>query len=257
MIKFYFNLFFFKFLLWVVVILLCDSCKPAYDRSCLKKTGSLDSLEIELVPFEKLNLGEHITYILVQDTVDKVVVSGGSNLLNFIDISSESTNSTLTIRNNNRCRFLRYNTSNVLVEIHFNQMREIIFNGSESLSNRGLLEMDNLKLVTLGAAGSISLNLEANEIHCINDFGWPDIEISGKCNIFRAEIYGHQLMDTRQLIVTSHVNVISNAGTKSQINSQGVPLRVELRGTGDLWYYGEPTSIDKKEYNSGRLINKN
>ena len=257
MIKFNFNLLLYKPLLLLVVIPIFNSCKPAYDRSCLKKTGSLHSLEIEVIPFEKLNLGEHITYILVQDTVNKVVVSGGSNLLNFIDISSESTNSTLTIRNNNRCRFLRYNTSNVLVKIHFNQLNEIVFNGSESLSNRGLIEMDNLRIVTLGAAGSISLNMEANEIQCINDFGWPDITISGKCDIFRAEIYGHQLMDTRQLIVTSHVNVISNAGTKSQINSQGVPLRVELRGTGDLWYYGEPTSIDKKEYNSGRLINKN
>ena len=143
------------------------------------------------------------------------------------------------------------------MEIHFNQMSEIIFNGSESLSNNGLLQMDNLKIVTLGAAGSISLNLEANEIHCINDFGWPDIEISGKCNRFRAETYGHQLMDTRELVVTNDVNIISDAGTHSQINVQGVPLRVELGGTGDLWYYGEPTSIDKKEYNSGRLINKN
>ena len=117
--------------------------------------------------------------------------------------------------------------------------------------------MDNLKIVTLGAAGSISLNLEANEIHCINDFGWPDIKISGKCNTFRAEIYGHQWIDTRDLLVNSEISVISNAGTQSKINVQGVPLRVELGGTGDLWYYGEPTSIDKKEYNSGRLINKN
>ena len=257
MIKLNFNLFLFKLLLLLVGNAVFNSCKPAYERSCLKKTGSLDSLEIELVPFETLNLGEHITYLLIQDTIDKVVIYGGSNLLNFIDISLESTNSTLTIRNNNRCRFLRYSTNNVLVEIHFNQMSEIIFNGSESLSNNGLLQMDNLKIVTLGAAGSISLNLEANEIHCINDFGWPDIEISGKCNRFRAETYGNQLMDTRELVVTNDVNIISDAGTHSQINVQGVPLRVELGGTGDLWYYGEPTSIDKKEYNSGRLINKN
>ena len=33
-------------------------------------------------------------------------------------------------------------------------------------------------------------------------------------------------------------------------------LKVELSGTGDLWYYGLPLSIDKKEYNSGKLIDK-
>ena len=257
MTKFKFNLLLFKLLLLMVVIVLCISCKPAYDRSCLKKTGSLDSLQIELAPFEKLNLGEHITYLLVQDTVDKVVVSGGSNLLNFIDVYTDLSTSTLNIRNNNRCRFLRYNTGDILVKIHFNHLSEIVFNGSETLSNRGLLQMENLTVVTLGAAGSISLNLDANEIHCINDFGWPDMEVSGECNIFRTEIYGHQSINARNLIVNSEVNVISNAGIRSQINVQGVPLRVELGGTGDLWYYGEPSSIDKKEYNSGRLINKN
>ena len=257
MTKFKINLLLFKFLLLLFIIVLCISCKPAYDRSCLKKTGSLDSLKIELVPFEKLNLGDHITYLLVQDTVDKVVVSGGSNLLNFIDVYSDLSTSTLNIRNNNRCRFFRYNTGDILVKIHFNHISEIVFNGSESLTNKGFLQMENLKIVTLGAAGSISLNMDANEIHLINDFGWPNANISGTCSIFRAEIYGHQWIDTRDLLVNSEISVISNAGTQSKINVQGVPLRVELGGTGDLWYYGEPTSIDKKEYNSGRLINKN
>jgi hypothetical protein len=32
---------------------------------------------------------------------------------------------------------------------------------------------------------------------------------------------------------------------------------VELSGIGDLWYYGIPPEIVKKEYNSGRLIDKN
>ena len=209
------------------------------------------------MPFEKLNLGEHITYVLIQDTIDKVVVSGGTNLLNFIDVSSNISSSTLSIRNGNRCRFLRYKTNDILVKIYFNKLSEIVFNGSDSLTNIGLLQVDDFKLVTIGAAGSISLNIAANQIHCINDFGWPDVNISGECNMFRAEIYGHQLMDTRNLVVNNELRIVSNSGTRSKINAQDVPLRVELSGTGDLWYYGEPTSIDKKEYNSGRLINKN
>ena len=53
------------------------------------------------------------------------------------------------------------------------------------------------------------------------------------------------------------MDLISQAGTISKINAQGTVLKVELSGTGDLWYYGIPSEIIKKEYNSGKLIDKN
>jgi hypothetical protein len=57
--------------------------------------------------------------------------------------------------------------------------------------------------------------------------------------------------------VNESIDLISQAGTLSKVNAQGNVLKVELSGTGDLWYYGVPSQIIKKEYNSGKLIDKN
>ena len=64
-------------------------------------------------------------------------------------------------------------------------------------------------------------------------------------------------INSKNLLVNESINYISRAGTLSNINADGCELKVELSGTGDLWYYGLPLSIDKKEYNSGKLIDKN
>ena len=152
--------------------------------------------------------------------------------------------------------FWRYKNNEILVYIHFKHLDELIYNGSETLSNDGVLQLDDIQITTTGAAGSINLNLTANEIYNYNELGWPDITLSGSCDFLRSEILGNMYINSKNLLVNESINYISRAGTLSNINADGCELKVELSGTGDLWYYGLPLSIDKKEYNSGKLIDK-
>jgi len=87
--------------------------------------------------------------------------------------------------------------------------------------------------------------------------GWSDITLSGQCVLLRSHIFGNQILNATDLVVDGSINYVSQAGTLSKINAQFIELKVELSGTGDLWYYGFPSEIDKKEYNSGKLIDKN
>ena len=77
------------------------SCKPANERSCFKRSGESDSLLIELPSFDKLILGEHMRFVLVQDTIQKIRLYGGSNLLNQISIDTDESNE-ISISNENR-----------------------------------------------------------------------------------------------------------------------------------------------------------
>ena len=243
-------------ILSMVILLGIHSCKPANERACFKRTGESDSLFIELPSFDKLILGEHMRFVLVQDTIEKIRLYGGENLLNQISIDTDISNE-LSISNENRCRIFRYRNNEIIVYIHFIGLREIIFNGSEELSNQGVLQFDDLKLTTLGAGGSVNLYLSADEIYCLNEAGWPDVTLRGNCGSFRSEILGNLILNLMQLNVDQSMDLISQAGTLSKINAQGNVLKVELSGTGDLWYYGIPSEIIKKEYNSGKLIDKN
>jgi len=247
-----------SFLLFLLFLSSLYSCKPAHERTCFKGAGNSDSLIVELPHFEKLILGEHMNFILVQDTIEKVRIYGGENLLDHITIDTDGPLE-LRISNDNRCRFLRYRKNEINVYIHFKNFNELIYNGSESLTNEGVLDFigNNIQITTEGAAGSIDLNLNAYEIYNLNKVGWSDITLSGQCVLLRSHIFGNQILNATDLVVDGSINYVSQAGTLSKINAQFIELKVELSGTGDLWYYGFPSEIDKKEYNSGKLIDKN
>jgi len=241
----------------VLILGLICSCKKAEDRSCFKRSGEEHTIEFTVAHFDKLHLKEHVSFHLVQDTVEKVVLHGGKNLLNMIHVDVNPDNKEMTISNENRCRFLRYKTNDIIAYIHFIDLNRILFEGTDSLSNTGVINLDQIEITTNNGAGSIRLNINANIINSINLKGWSDCDFNGECNYFRSEVHGNASFNSRDLHVNDSITVISNSDILSKINSQGCKLKVELSGIGDLWYYGLPSEIVKKEYNSGRLIDKN
>ncbi len=102
-----------KILIVLLILTLLFSCKKAEDRSCFKKEGANISKSILLEHYEKIYLKEHLTYVLVQDTIEKIIINGGENLVNFVESSVD--NKTLSIQNKNRCNFLRYNSRKIKV----------------------------------------------------------------------------------------------------------------------------------------------
>ena len=106
-----------------ILILLVLGCDKPEDRSCLKSIGDQSTKEVILADFDKLHLGPHLRYVLVQDTVNKVVLSGGANLLNFV--TSEITDNKLTIENENDCNFLRSYDEIIVAEVHLKNIINI------------------------------------------------------------------------------------------------------------------------------------
>ena len=50
----------------------------------------MDSLLVELPHFNKLILGEHMSYVLIQDTIEKLRIHGRENLLNQINFHPQA-----------------------------------------------------------------------------------------------------------------------------------------------------------------------
>ena len=104
-----------------------SSCKKPEDRSCFKRSGDPDTLQLNLGEFDKLHLKEHITYYLVQDSVNKVVLHGGKNLLKQVHAAVNTEHGELTLSNENKCRFFRYRTNEIEAYIHFVDLKRVLF----------------------------------------------------------------------------------------------------------------------------------
>lgn len=229
------------------------SCKKAADRACFKKSGELSGRTYAFGTFNQLHLKEHIEYKLVQDSTNKVIVRGGSNLLNFVEVIGED--GVLTIANKNRCNYLRsYEIPEV--EIHYTTLVNILFEGTERLYNEDTLVTDYLTLTLRDGAGLMDLNVHAIDINAINTHGWGRLTLKGQTQTLRGNLMGDGKFDFSQLNATNQVKLITSSSVDQQVNASGVPLSVELNGIGNIYYYGQPSVINSVQYGSGKLIKK-
>lgn len=243
-------------IIFLTVFISVISCKKPEDRSCLKKSGENSKKILYPGDFTRLYLKEHLNYVMVQDTINYVVIDGGKNLVDFVDCAI--IDNELVVSNNNKCKFLRYKTGKITVEIHFKTIEHIIFQGTEFLTNRSNWIFSQMSIVLKDAGGSMNLtNFTGNTLNLVNSHGWGDITLSGHVNYFRANLEGNGYFDSRNFTVQDSISLISNSSIISKLKASDCLLKAELKASGDVWYYGIPSKIWKEELGSGRLIDKN
>jgi hypothetical protein len=242
-------------LIWSFFVLILFSCKKSEDRACWKSTGEETSIEIKLDAFSKVFLHEHIEYVLVQDSAEKIVITGGKNLVNFIKV--DFVDGFLDVKNENKCFFLRSYKKNIRAEIHFKQINEIIFEGTEPLTNQGLIEFNWLNILIRDGAGSVKLNFNSESIFATISHGWGDFTFTGHTNRANFNLRSNGFCDTYGLTVSDSLTVVSNTQGITKINANGVKLKAQIDTGGDIYYKGTPFSVKLNQYGEGQLIDAN
>jgi len=238
----------------ILLLLVLISCRKPNERPCLKKSGSFAVKEIQLGAFNRLFLKEHISYKLIQDSTNKIVIKGGANLIGFINVQAEE--GVVSISNDNKCNFFRkYEV--VEVEIHFTSLMNILFEGTEKLSCADTLNVNYLSVTLRDGGGSMDLLVNAMNIRTDITNGWGDLVLRGNTNTASYQVLGNGFVEARELHVRDSINFISSSSTIQKINASNCKLKVEINGIGDIWYNGLPTAIIKHEYGKGKLIDKN
>jgi hypothetical protein len=237
----------------LTILLILTSCRKAEDRRCLKTIGDESERIIETESFDKLYLKEKLRYVLVQDTVEKVVLKGGENLLNFIDV--KVVDGRLELYNENKCNFLRNLKKKVVAEIHFKTLINIHFEGTEELRSEGGLNFSWLTLLIRDGAGPVKLDLQGEAIFATVSHGWGDFTFTGNVKHANLNVKSNGWCDTYGLNVEDSITVVSNTPATLKVNADGAALKAELDGSGDIWYIGSPIGTPVVyQYGTGELI---
>lgn len=238
------------------LLIVLFACKKPEDRSCWKFTGAEVEKTIEVDAFDQLEIHEHIECVLVQDSVFKVVLTGGENLLNLIDVQVE--NKKMTLSNRNKCNFLRsYKKKKIVAEVHFKSLVNIDFRGSDPLTNRDTLYTNWFTLAIKDGAGPVTLTLKADAIFAGVSHGWGDFTLYGSTNSAKFDVASNGYCDVTNLKIKDSLTFVSRTSATCKINTEGVPLRAETKSYGDIWYYGYPLSTEFERLGDGNLIDKN
>lgn len=229
------------------------SCKKPENRSCFKSWGTETTREINLPAFHSLYLKEHMEFILIQDSLNKVVVLAGENMVNLIK-AEVSDDGVLSISNKNKCRFLRNKKKVVQVEIHFTSLEEIHFEGTEPMSNKGVISFNAINLVIRDGAGSVNLNLNANNIEADVTAGNGDYTLNGTAHHAKISAQGTSYCDVTGLIVQDSIEVISSTVGPMKVNANGIKMYGYQKSSGNIYYSGTPQNIQVLQTGTGKIL---
>lgn len=230
-----------------------SACKKAENRKCFKKIGSETTKTIDLPTFDKLLLKEHIQYVLIQDSTNKLVIHGGKNLVNFIEFSLDGENR-LKIFNSNKCSSFRKLNNVLLVEIHYTSISDIHFEGTEKMTNIGTLKSDAISLLIRDGAGSVNLNIETIHAYADISHGWGDYTFTGKTNYAEIKARSNGYCDVLGLDVSDSIYTSSSTSGTIKLKAAGIPLRGEILKNGKIVYRGTPSLIDVNITGTGSIV---
>jgi len=224
------------------IALLVFSCKKPENRTCFKFLGSETTKEIPLAFFNRMDLREHVEFVLIQDSLDKVVLKGGKNLLNLIEVNVAD--GLLTIENKNKCGFLRNAKKVVVAEIHFTKLINIRFIGTEPLRSQGTINTDYFTFYSRDGAGDVNLDLNAIQIDAEANHGWCNFTLTGHTQKARICAKSNSYCDVTGLTVTDSIYVASETVGDIKINADNLIIHGYITESGNIYYKGNPIGTD-------------
>jgi hypothetical protein len=217
---------------------------------CFKSNGDIKTEIRTLGDFNRIELDDNINLILKQDTINRIEIEAGGYLLKLIktDISDR----TLTIRNNNKCNWVRSYKKEINAYLRFKSLESLIYRGSGNISCEDTIQSPVLYIETSDGSGVIDLTVKSNESYFKEHIGPADFIIKGKTSQNYIWAAGYGKMDCGGL--QSETVLVINRSTNDCYVNACKALKGEIYYNGNIYYKGNPANLTIKREGEGRLI---
>lgn len=241
----------YKTLIYIIAIFLLISCQKQEDNRCFKTIGEYKTIVRELSNFDTLEIFGKIEYIIVQDSIEKVEITAGENMLEFI--TTENHNGRLLIHNKNMCNFLRsYEKNKIKIKIHFKHISQLIYSGALSLTNLDTITQTNFKLDSWAGNGKINLIVNNYFLETYLHSGAVDLYVTGKSKIRNLYSGSTSFSYDKNYSATNYY--INHSGTGDYYIGNCINADVQIKNVGSIYYIGTPNFTNTKIEGKGKLI---
>jgi len=239
-----------RFLILVLMMLVC-SCEKEHLFDCMKSTGPMTSETRSVADFTRINVYNNPEVIITQDLVNSVVVEAGEHIIS--GITTEINNGILTIRNENKCNWVRSYSKTIAVYVHVRKLDMINHYGSSTISSANTLENQNFDLNTWNT-GDIQLALKADSIYSRQHVTVGDITLTGESRY--CFIYNNGSGFTYESNLEVDDGIVIQRGTGDCQVHVNHALEVEIHSTGNVYYSGNATIHKNTITGTGKLIHQ-
>lgn len=232
------------------------SCKKANERVCFKGTGEKSERIVNSeMEFDSLFLFDNLYYSLIPGNESKVVLTGGENMLEHIEV--DFSDGKLSVSNKNKCKFLRSYKNEIHAKIYVNYITYIHYEGSKELKSLDTLHSGELRLIIRDGAGSTDLTLRNGYTSATVSHGFADFTLRGETQYAHLHCSTNSFCDTRSLKVTKELIVYSNTVGKMLVNASQAEFFATITQSGNIEYVGYPSMISLDAKGEGQLIDLN
>ncbi|MCG8309986.1 MAG: DUF2807 domain-containing protein [Cytophagales bacterium] len=223
-----------------ISILACMySCSFNFERG----NGVIETREIGLDAFEKINIGGNYNVTLIESGSAKIVIETDENLLSYINV--EHFNNTLSINNVHKLK----STRGINVVIYYTSIDKIYSTGASKVSNEGILAPDDL-MINLSGAGAIDLEIDTKNVK-VNLTGAGIIKLKGKTEYQETHISGAGGLSAIDLISNAcNINLSGLGGAEVHAVKK---IEATITGVGGIIYAGNPEVIERQVTGFGKI----
>ncbi len=239
-----------RFLYFSLLILMLSSCDKDHMFDCVKSTGSITEQQRSFEDFNRLELYNNVDIEITQDVENSIVVEAGSNIIS--GITTEISDGVLTIRNENKCNWVRSYSTTMIVHLHVKKLDIIHHHGSGDISSTNQLKNSTFEF-NIWNSGNINLSIDAESTYAKQHAAVGDMSLSGKSNYCFVYNLGNAFSRESNLVV-DHCVVVQKGTGDCYVNVSQL-LEVEIHEAGNVYYTGSP-QITSSITGAGRLIHQ-
>jgi hypothetical protein len=234
-----------------LMLIVFASCDKDHLFDCFKSSGPMESETRQVTQdFNRIDVYNNPEVILTQDSVNSITVEAGGHIIS--GITTEIENGILTIRNENKCNWMRSYSKTIAVNVHVKNLNLIHHHGSSTISSTNQLQSGTFDF-NVWNSGDIELSVHADSIYSRQHLAVGDITLSGESTYLYVFNKSNAFTYEKNLSAQNSYIVMKGTGDCHVNVSQS--MIVEIYDSGNIYFSGSP-QISSTVTGSGKLIHE-
>jgi hypothetical protein len=233
-----------------VLLITTTQCAKENMGDCVKSTGKVVSQFRSFSEFNKLTVEDNVNVYITFGNENLAWIEAGENLQKLIitDVASNQ----LTIRNDNKCNWVRSFEVPINVYLQCTELTEIFSYGYGVIETIDTLKTDVFLSEQWLASGNIKLKIQANEVYLKTHTGVGDYECSGTTQYLYLYSSSHGKINAQE--TSSTTCYVWNNGTGDFRVNASDSLLGKIENLGDVYYNNNVQHITTTTSGEGLLI---
>jgi hypothetical protein len=236
----------------LLISVIPGGCSKENGSGCFVPAGEYTTQERPGGDIRIIELHDNVNLILTQqDAAGPITVEAGKNLIN--GISTEINDNRLVIRNGNYCNWTRDFDNPLNVYVPVSKLDTLTYRASGNITCTNTLTNDSLHVDIWEGSGSVKFNVDNQKSRFYLHEGTVDLNVKGQTIVFVLSSHGFGPVDC--LDFESRLIYMNTESPNDCYVNALITLEVEIRNIGNVYYTGNPPSINAVINGGGQLIN--